>query len=437
MLKIVVVSISVIFSFLINVNAETIYGEYYRVDELNNVFSDELKIESYKVYNTYHLEYEDMGYLLDNIIYIKDENDYIEEDLISDNCLEDNLNYIDIYTSIMKTKKITLSELKKSLKIREIEIYYKDIQLNYEINDLEYFDQNILKLNDGNFDDFYRHNSPRYIELVLDDVYEMKDLSIVIYGDINTETKFKLYLDKIVQIDLNKNIDNRYIIKFRNDINDDEIKYSCLNKIRKYRYYKENIILDNNYVLDGDNLLLDDFKIINNYYKRDKLVLNNELVIDNKNKLIDDFIEYSSGEVFTDCNIDYDLNGKYNCLFKLNDIEVEKEVLVNIEDELVENVVRNNNEISSIYLNETNSYNSEDTNIKNINNLKENTNTKKEEKEAIVKKEIITTTLLKDKDSKEINNFEYNILFRILIILFSFIILVILLKRRRDNVESV
>lgn len=72
----------ILFLLLLNisrviVSAETIYGEYYKVDSVSNYIEDEIKVESYNVYNTYRLEYEDMGYIEDNDLYIKDKNDYI------------------------------------------------------------------------------------------------------------------------------------------------------------------------------------------------------------------------------------------------------------------------------------------------------------------------------------------------------------------------
>lgn len=42
-----------------NVNAETFYGNYYRVDQLENEQIDEIKIETYKTYNTYEITYKD------------------------------------------------------------------------------------------------------------------------------------------------------------------------------------------------------------------------------------------------------------------------------------------------------------------------------------------------------------------------------------------
>ncbi len=82
-----------------------------------------------------------------------------------------------------------------------------------------------------------------------------------------------------------------------------------------------------------DNLNNDEYLIIKDiYFKRDKLVLKDNIEINNSNTKIIDFIEYSSGIVMLDCNVKYNTNGLYYCIFKLNDIVVKKDVLVNIDN---------------------------------------------------------------------------------------------------------
>ena len=103
-------------SFMKNIFAETINGEYYKVDGSNLTESDEIKIDKYKVYNTYDIERIDIGYLEENKEYIKDENDFIiKEELTPTYNNEDE--YINIYTSEVNRKYIILTNLTEMYKL--------------------------------------------------------------------------------------------------------------------------------------------------------------------------------------------------------------------------------------------------------------------------------------------------------------------------------
>jgi len=69
-----------------------------------------------------------------------------------------------------------------------------------------------------------------------------------------------------------------------------------------------------------------------------------------------DFIEYSNGDVEVICDINYEISGEYDCLYKLNDIEVIKNIKVikeksniNIKEEK-ENISINKEEIRNNYI---------------------------------------------------------------------------------------
>ena len=104
--------------------------------------------------------------------------------------------------------------------------------------------------------------------------------------------------------------------------------FTLTNNINAETYYGEYYK-----VKSIDNLNKDEYLIVKDiYFKRDKLVLKDNIEINNSNTKIIDFIEYSSGNVMLDYNIKYNINGLYYCIFKLNDIIVKKDVLVNIDN---------------------------------------------------------------------------------------------------------
>ena len=69
-MKKIILFISLIL-FIRNVDAETFYGTYYKVDNIYNEPTDEIKKEEYKLYNTYKINFIDLGYLQENNEYVK------------------------------------------------------------------------------------------------------------------------------------------------------------------------------------------------------------------------------------------------------------------------------------------------------------------------------------------------------------------------------
>ena len=115
-----IILLLILFFITINVKAETIYGQYYKVNSLNNEPLDEVKIERYKIFNTFETIYKDLGYLEENNIYIKDENDYIEKEVILTEP-KDNTIFVEVITPVEEIDKIILKDKTKNIKIYEIE----------------------------------------------------------------------------------------------------------------------------------------------------------------------------------------------------------------------------------------------------------------------------------------------------------------------------
>lgn len=341
MKKVLVVFIFSFSIFIRNTYAETFYGEYYKVDNIDGLNEDLIKIDSYKIYNTFKLEYEDMGYMMENDDYLKDEDDYIyEESLVNE--YRDSDTHIKINTTYENMDILHFNYLSENIKIYEVEFYYKNEKINYTINNLNHFldinQLDITNINDGNYDTYYTNIiTHQYLRACISfnllKMYNLNDLKIVVYTKQGDNSDITMVLDNYKYFELYNNIDRKHIITFNTvDKVNENVEYFYKERIKLYKYYKENKIILNNYVREGDNLILDDYNIVNEYYKRDKIILKDDFIINNKDMTIDDFIEYSSGNLVKDCDINYDVNGKYNCKFILNDIKIEKEVIVDIED---------------------------------------------------------------------------------------------------------
>ena len=338
-MKRILIIVMIIFNlFIKNTYAETIYGKYKRVDEFSKQFEDEIKIDSYKIYNTYTKEYIDMGYMKDNELYVKDENDYIIEEIFTNEYKESD-EYITInFDYLCKVRTLFILTDIKDLELTELEVFYKGEKINYIIENIT--DDKINYLYDNNLDTIYKHNSSTYISLAFNKGLFLKDTKIVMHTKKGINSSFTLYTGHSPYIILNNNTDKKHIISFNivteTDEIDKKIEYFYKDEIKLYKHYEEIKIPQNLYVKEGDNLLLDDYKIINDYYERDKLILKDNLIINNKNQTINDLIEYASSEVKIECDINYQINDKYNCKFILNDINITKDIYVNIKENEIE-----------------------------------------------------------------------------------------------------
>lgn len=379
-MKKIVVIIILFFSFFNYVKGETYYGDYRLVDDAGSYIEELLKIETIKLYNTYKNNYIDMGYMLDNIDYIKDENDYKEEYInINENELGDE--YIKIKTNENKTTSIIINNLYKDLIINEIEIYNQDKKIYFDF--LGPNKETLQKIKDTDLNTYTNLKDTNGAYITLYNSYKISDITIIIYTSNEPEYELKLTLSDTTQtITLHKNKD-KHIITFSNSI-ENEIIYEYKGFKKIHRHFKEEKEILNNYVENGDNIILDDYIEISDYYVRDKLILKDNIIIESKFDKITDFIEYSSNKVNINCNIDYNVNGIYKCIFLLNDIYVERDVTVNIldlieiQEEIIEqninkkteNIIEKTEEIKVL----NNNVNKEETKIKKINN---NVQTKK------------------------------------------------------------
>lgn len=427
-MKKIILFISLIL-FIRNVNAETFYGDYYKVEKIYNEPLDEIKIEEYKLYNTYKLNYKDLGYKEENNEFIKDENDFIEVETETNN-KENSIEYINVKTSLNTKNTFLINNISNNLTIKEIEIYYKDELINYSFsNEEEFLSLNPTAINiyDKDLETFF--NTPRrYINLALklNNTYVLNQLKIIIYSTSNEESTFEFKFNEYIPIKLNKG--NKHIITFTNDESIEETTYTYKEYKKLYKYYKEEKVHQNIYIKEGESLLLDDYIINTDYYKRDKLILSNTLIINDKNQDINSFIEYSSGKTIINHNVDYTKNGIYKCEFILNDIKVVKDIVVDIVGKTKEDIKPNefkeriNNKVATnIKLNKTNN---------KVKNKTLTITTKVEEKNKTTKAITTTSTNTKipSKEEKSLNKFFIKI---ITIIFFIVLEIIIIYKKKK------
>jgi len=346
-MKKILLIIILFFCFLNYIKAETFYGEYRLVDDIGEYKDDLLKIEKGKLYNTYKNKYIDMGYMLENNEYIKDENDYVEK--------YTNINKNDIGDEYIKLKSINKNSyllqfrvFKSYMKIYEVEIYYKNKKLSYGfINNPSSKLSNIV---DNDYITYIDCAEIQNFYVNLYNHYNSSDITIIIYTDDDVDYNFLLsFGDYTTNITLHNKNKNKHIISFNNE--EVKINYEYMGFKKLYRYYKEEKEVLNNYVEYSNNILEDDYIEFDTYYVRDKLILNDIMIINNSEQKAEDFIEYSSDKVNVECTIDYNVNGKYICEYILNDISVKRNIIVNIPnvEEMKLNEIRNNvNNISKV-----------------------------------------------------------------------------------------
>jgi len=346
-MKKILLIIILFFCFLNYIKAETFYGEYRLVDDIGEYKDDLLKIEKVKLYNTYKNKYIDMGYMLENNEYIKDENDYVEK--------YTNINKNDIGDEYIKLKSINKNSyllqfrvFKSYMKIYEVEIYYKNKKLSYGfINNPSSKLSNIV---DNDYITYIDCAEIQNFYVNLYNHYNSSDITIIIYTDDDVDYNFLLsFGDYTTNITLHNKNKNKNIISFNNE--EVKINYEYMGFKKLYRYYKEEKEVLNNYVEYSNNILEDDYIEFDTYYVRDKLILNDIMIINNSEQKAEDFIEYSSDKVNVECTIDYNVNGKYICEYILNDISVKRNIIVNIPnvEEMKLNEIRNNvNNISKV-----------------------------------------------------------------------------------------
>ena len=394
-----------------NVYASTYYSDYKYIGTNEIELNDEVSVEEIKLYNTYTLEYKDLGYIEENDLYIKDENDYILNNSFVEDYIENSEEVVIIPTSNFQTCSIKINNLGLNTRISEIELIYNDKKIDYKFMYNNISNSKNIKDNDYNTYATILSNKA-YIRFETSINFSIHKLKIVIHTlEQNIDSTFDIELGyDIYNIHLRNNKKHMYTFK---DI--DNIEYKYLKSDKLYRCYEEVKVKNNVYVTSGDNLLLDDYKYVKKYYKRDKLVLSDNNIINDSYNSVNSFIEYSSDDVIIDCDIDYLKNGIYKCVYKLNDIEVEKDIIVDNNKE-VEYVKAINNK------------------VKTINKVKEQV----KEKDIKIKennkiKEINNNKTIKKEDKRYLEN-----IIKYIIILFMICIEIILyIKRKRKNVEKV
>lgn len=282
------------------VKSLTIYGEYEKYKTEVDEFlpeSDTLKREEITLYNTYKMVNHDLGYLEKCNKY--DENDYLEETFYSKDRLNDSYGYQPILANGKRLQMISLYDF-KDVNIKEINIYYKGELIEYyflknkdKFKVLNDYDLNTNLILSGNMEItiYFSDNNLNPLELSVEVIGdEINVSSYFTFYDGNTFfAKTKGNYIYFVDNDEYKNLKEKYgAYNIQNTVSSyTNVKNYYKKNIRKYHCYKEEKVKTNEYVIDGENLIKDDFIKKYNYYIRSKNIIednveeNNNIVSEN------------------------------------------------------------------------------------------------------------------------------------------------------------
>ncbi len=268
------------------VKSLTIYGEYEKYKTEVDEFlpeSDTLKREEITLYNTYKMVNHDLGYLEECNKY--DENDYLEETLYSKDRLNDSYGYQPILANGKRLQMISLYDF-KDVNIKEINIYYKGELIEYyflknkdKFKILNDHDLNTNLILSGNMEItiYFSDNNLNPLELIVEVIGdEINVSSYFTFYDGNTFfAKTKGNYIYFVDNDEYENLKEKYgAYNIQNTVSSyTNVKNYYKKNIRKYHCYKEEKVKTNEYVIDGENLIKDDFIKKYNYYIRSKNII--------------------------------------------------------------------------------------------------------------------------------------------------------------------
>ena len=272
------------------VKSLTIYGEYEKYKTEVDEFlpeSDTLKREEITLYNTYEIVNNDLGYLEKCNNY--NENDYLEETLYSKDKLNDSYGYQPILANGKRLQMISLYDF-KDVNIKEINIYYKGELIEYyflknkdKFKVLNDHDLNTNLILSGNMEItiYFSDNNLNPLELVVEVIGdEINVSSYFTFYDGNTFfAKTKGNYIYFVDNDEYENLKEKYgAYNIQNTVSSyTNVKNYYKKNIRKYHCYKEEKVKTNEYVIDGENLIKDDFIKKYNYYIRSKNVIEDSI----------------------------------------------------------------------------------------------------------------------------------------------------------------
>ena len=268
------------------VKSLTIYGEYKKYKTEVDEFlpeSDTLKREEITLYNTYKMVNHDLGYLEKCNNY--NENDYLEETLYSKDKLNDSYGYQPILANGKRLQMISLYDF-KDVNIKEINIYYKGELIGYyflknkdKFKVLNDHDLNTNLILSGNMEItiYFSDNNLNPLELIVEVIGdEINVSSYFTFYDGNTFfAKTKGNYIYFVDNDEYENLKEKYgAYNIQNTVSSyTNVKNYYKKNIRKYHCYKEEKVKTNEYVIDGENLIKDDFIKKYNYYIRSKNII--------------------------------------------------------------------------------------------------------------------------------------------------------------------
>ncbi|MDD3392729.1 MAG: hypothetical protein PHE54_04245 [Bacilli bacterium] len=215
----------------------------------------------------------------------------------------------------------------------------------FVIDLLDYYPLDSLNITLYMYDEGYsdkRYNLEVYRTLTSNVYAEVLNIHYFTYNGLDEIVPFNINVDKLkitnpewypVQETTN------YVEASKTKKVTSETQYRYQDKL--YRYYRLNKVYNDVYSSSG----IDDFNLcdVNDYLdfyryrSRDKVTITDNLIIVNDNTKLEDFITYSSvDEINIISDINYEVNGTYNVSYELPFITINKNVMVNIEQNTID-----------------------------------------------------------------------------------------------------
>lgn len=270
------------------VYAYTVYGEYkpYIMDTFEYMEeSDTLKREEVTLYNTYEIRNVDLGYLetCENPV----EDDFEITSVESASFIPGSVKYQPILAFTDTFLGIAFLDFETKTKVNEIKIYSNGEEVEYTFNG--FYQDKFKYLNDGENDTYTILGGNDKVCLRVKDGLLASNVEVVIIGD-DLSAKTFVYFKGHNNAEVVKTKANNVYFVNEEEANILKSKYGFVNygytdgagntyesinpyylkKIKKHRCYREEKVILNNYVAEGDNIIKDDSQKKYNYYIRTK-----------------------------------------------------------------------------------------------------------------------------------------------------------------------
>lgn len=302
---------------VLKVNASTYYTDYYEIEKYEE--SSLVKKEGIKLYNTYQEVKNDLDYQETCENYYEDK--YIIEELENKEKLDET--YIKtqaIYPGdMLPINGFTIVSINNDTIINEIVITYNNNRIDFTVENND--SKNItLKKGDSLSVSFNEISDIKKLKISFKSDKPIDSLTVIKLVKNGRELFFDTFIDTydITFTDYDEYFD--LYQKYGAYENTSIVKPYYKKTIKKYLCYEIKKEKLNIYVEEGDNLLLDDYKIVNKYYKKDYIEISDDIITKNtdlKKLIISSSLDLTNLKIKH--NINYNKTGNYNIDYIIGD----------------------------------------------------------------------------------------------------------------------